>query len=87
MLYERHTETHTRLICTGTLINTVFILTVAHCINDESTLPVFAKILGSDREFKISNHFSFPGFANNETHLLNDVGLFRLEDPIDTRSK
>ena len=87
MLYERCNETNTRLICTGTLINTVFILTAAHCINQESKLPVFAKILGSDSEYKISKHFSFPGFANNETHRLNDVGLFRLEEAIDTNSK
>ncbi|CAO1420259.1 unnamed protein product [Diamesa tonsa] len=83
MLYGRN-DTHTMLVCSGTLINSVYILTAAHCINDDSNSQVFAKIHGSDTEFKISKHYIFPGFANNETHRMNDVGLFRLEEAIDT---
>lgn len=87
MLYSRYNETNSRLFCSGTLINSEFILTAAHCIDPKSTLPLFAKIHDSDVEFKILSHYSFPGFVNNDTHQLHDVGLFRLEQPIDPSSK
>ncbi|CAO1430072.1 unnamed protein product [Diamesa serratosioi] len=82
-LYTHQIAKEPKLICSGTLINSLFILTAAHCIDQEPHSPLFAKIHGSDREFKISKHFVFPGFANNNTHRLNDVGLFRLEEAID----
>lgn len=87
MLYQQVNATNKKLFCSGTLINSNYILTAAHCINPNSNLQRFAKIHDSDREFKISNHYSFPGFANNKTHRLNDVGLFRLEKEIDPSSK
>lgn len=75
------------LICTGVLINPFYILTAAQCIFKRFNTTYSARIHGSDKEFKISHQFSFPEFANNNTHRLNDVGLFRLEEAIDPSSK
>ena len=88
MLYADNPNSDVKkLKCTGVLINSLYILTAAHCIPKRRHPKYSAKILGSDREFKISNKYRFPGFANNSTHRLKDVGLFRLEEAIDPSSK
>ena len=88
MLYADNPNSDDKhLKCIGVLINSFYILTTAHCIPKRRDPEYSARIHGSDREYKISNQYRFPGYAKKSPHKYNDVGLFRLEEAIDPSSE
>lgn len=71
--------------CSGTIINSQWIITAAHCFTDDSLTPVVfvgdVNFKNSSDGIKVTQVVTHPNF-NSVYSLINDVALIKLDKPL-----